>query len=726
MGKKKPQGESRNRLLWVSLVLISWMILIIWRLSWLQVVKHEYYAKKAAGLQQDSEMVMGPRGSILDRNNREMAYSVIYDSLYADQNLIKKEEARTKRAIRQTAAQNIASLLGVSEEQLMQDLTGDSGFVWIRRRIDPGMAPLIKKIINEKNLSGLGIKQESQRFYPNDNIGSHVIGYVGSEDKGQAGLELTQDEFLKGRPGEVHFSRGARKTRYNSWEIPALPGNQIRTSIDIGLQYKVEVLLDEVMKRYHAKGAHAIVMDPSSGEILVMANAPTFNPNVRLKTGGEDDRNNKSISTPFDPGSIFKIVTYAAAIEEGLARPDEMINCGNGQISFGPRIIHDTHAYGTISVADAFAKSSNVGAIKLAMRVGKEKFHDYITRFGFGSRMITELPGESKGIVRPLSSWNYDSIGSVAMGQEISVTLLQAVSSVAIIANKGVWVQPHVITQKTSSDGRVLFEARPVTRQVISPETARIMTSMLERVVTTGTGRYAIQLQGYTAAGKTGTPQKVDPITKAYSKSKYMPSFAGFVPATNPRFAIIVMVDEPIGAYYGASVAAPVFNMIAEAALGDFVIPPDEKSFREDLVRLANKYESEIAKEDGAQEKLTAETATKPAPIPSPTPQKKTERIETGSDVKVSANLPPSAIPRKQAPPQKTKGSVIAVTDSPDSITGTIEMPDLRGRGMRAATQFCSELGLKPRLIGSGIVVRQYPAPGTRLRPGEECRLEFQ
>lgn len=583
---REPEIDMQRKMLWIALVLFTWMIILIWRLSWLQVVEHERFLQKADRNQRKEFEVIPLRGSILDRNGKELALTIILDSLYADLKLLAREEDREK------AARLLAPLLGAEEVDLRALLSGNSSFVWLKRKLEPETSWKLRRAIKENGLHGLGVKQETQRSYPNDSLAAHLLGYVGAEDKGLGGLEQSQDERLRGKPGEVELRTDASGRPFERSEIPATHGPRLSITIDTALQHKVEVLLDEALKMSGAKGASAIVLDPKNGEILVMANVPVFDPNERPKSADLLLRHNRAISFPFEPGSVFKLVTYAAVFEEGLANPNDLINCENGQMKIGKRIIHDTHEYGMLTVTDAFAQSSNIAAVKLAQRVGKEKYLDYISRFGFGLKTGIELPGESRGIVNPLNRWRVDSIGSVAMGQEISVTLLQAIAAMAAIANGGVWVKPHLIKGYYTVDGQTLYQVERESRRVVSEETAQKMKDLLTQVVTSGTARHAIDLNGYTAAGKTGTAQKIDERTGRYSK--HMPSFAGFVPASNPQFAIIVMIDEPKGNYYGGVVAAPVFNLIAEAALGDFAVPPDEQDFRKAL--------ADVTKQMSAQE----------------------------------------------------------------------------------------------------------------------------
>lgn len=726
MRTRPPAKNTSKRVLMIALLLGTWMLLIIGRLIWLQVVRHDHYVSRAAQNQMMQAETLATRGSILDRNGKELATSVIFDSIFVDQRLFKDGTERQK------AATLLAPLLQINEAELVKKLTGDSGFVWLARRLDPEKSQGIREVVAKNKLNGIAFKREPQRFYPNDSLAAPIIGYLGENKNqangqvsGQAGLEKSQNKHLEGKPGEIEWDRDGKNQPYARRETPAVGGAQVMTTIDSALQHKVEVLAEEALEMSKAKGVYAIVLDPATGEILALVNAPSFNPNERPKGGDEEIRHNRAISWPYEPGSVFKIVTYSAALEEGKAEPDTKLNCGNGEITIGKRVIHDTHAYGVLPAADAFAKSSNICAIKLAMSVGKERFFDYITAFGVGRKTGIELPAESRGILTPVDKWKGDSIASVAIGQEVSVTMLQAAAVVGTIANKGTWMQPHIIKQVSAADGKVLYEAKPDNRKVISEETAQKMAGLMEAVVTRGTARHAIHINGYTAAGKTGTPQKVDPVTKKYSQSKFMPSFAGFVPATNPRFVIVVMLDEPQGAHQGGSVAAPVFNLVAQVALGDFVVQPDEKGFREALVALSNKYESKAAEEDAPDADLIAQA--KPETQTAATPEMKSLATPNANNgprpsVNVSSNLAPSELTARRPLPKLSP----TPTPAPKLTGPTSVMPDVRGRGIRAVVQACTQLNLNVKLIGSGVAFRQTPAAGARVRAGDDCKVEFQ
>ncbi len=719
MRTKQSAKSTGNRILIIAFVLVGWMLLIVGRMYWLQVVKHDHYLARARENQQSQYETMAARGAIIDRNGKDLALSVFFDSVFVDQRLLKTDEAR------QEAAKVLAPLLEIKEADLVKQMTGNSGFAYLARKIDPEKARAIKEAVAKSGLKAIGFRKESQRFYPNDSLASAVVGFVGAENNGQAGLEQSQNRLLTGKAGEVQFDRDGKNQAYERRETPAIGGATISTTLDAPMQHKIEVLLNEAVKSHGAKGAHAVVMDSATGEILALVNAPSFNPNERPK-GKEENRHNAAISWPYEPGSVFKIVTYSAAFEEGKVQIDEKLNCGNGEIRFGPRIIRDTHAYGVQLTPDAFAKSSNVCAIKLAQRVGKEKFAEYISNFGFGSKTGIELPAESRGIVRPVQNWNFDSIGSIAIGQEVSVTLIQEAAAVGVIANKGLWTQPHIIRRVVGQDNKLIYEAKPNSRQVVSEKTAANMSVLMQRVVTHGTARHAIELGNYTAAGKTGTPQKAEK-KYGYTRNKFMPAFAGFVPATSPRFVIVVMVDEPAGgAHQGGSVSAPLFNMIAQIALGDFAVPPDAKGFRDALVALSNRYESKAAEDDAKEtdavigpnlpENLVAQSQP-PAQAPMQNAMPK-----PGAGVMTSQNIPPNAAEQKSKPKAaSTPQTKVDMLAAPSGM-----MPDLRGKGLRSVVNACTQLSLNVKLSGSGVAVKQWPSPGTRVRPGEDCKVEFQ
>src|SRR6185503_1680363 len=360
--------------------------------------------------------------------------------------------------------------------------------------------------------------------------------------------------------------------------------------------FRTEQALFAAVERSQAKSGTAIVMDPHTGEILALANAPAFDPN-RPANDPAESRTNGALQNIYEPGSTFKVVAYSAAIEKGIVTPEDKINCQMGQITVAGRLIHDHHPFGVLTVSDALAQSSNVGAIKLGLLVGNDSMYDYSRRLGFGERTGIDLPGESRGLLKPLNRWQPSSIGSIAMGQEIAVTPLQMATAYSVLANGGFWVKPHVVRELRSADNTILFQAKPESRQVLKLETVQALRGMMEGVTLHGTARKA-QVEGYSAAGKTGTAQKIDPKTRGYSATKYIGSFVGFAPVNNPAIVIIVVIDEPRGAYHGGDVAAPVFREIAEQILPELSVTPDiELKAGSELIAQANQPPPEVAKE---------------------------------------------------------------------------------------------------------------------------------
>lgn len=778
-------GEERSSryILWLGLLLASWMMIIIWRLAWVQVVQHAEYSDRAEQNYTKRIRLLPERGSIVDRNGQLLAMSVIVKSVFVDPVLLadlkgkfKTPESKLQKIEekRQLAVKLLSPLLGIGPSELYGMLTGSNRHLWLKRNLDVDKADAVRIAVTENRLTGIQVVEEEVRSYPNQALAAHLLGYTGigaGEEEGAnggeapegrpegrpegqledgqrlglAGVERRYDKLLRGKHGEVTLLTNARGEAYQRLDLPPAAGATVHLTIDSVLQRKAEMLLNQAIRQHRARGGGVIVMDPATGEILALANAPTFDPN---RIEGNVTTNmayvNQAVMSPYEPGSIFKIITYAAGFEEGIIRPDDLIDCGNGQISIGSRVIHDTHSYGMVTVEDAFAKSSNVGAIRIAQRLGRETFHSYIRKFGFGDSTQIDLPAESWGILHPTSRWRMDSIGSVAIGQEISVTLIQAVAAIATIANKGTWVQPHVVSKVVNPDnGALFYQSKVAQRRVISEQTAQMMTRILERVVTDGTGRHAVQLEGYTVAGKTGTPQK--PGKSGYGAGKYMPSFLGYVPATDPHFAIVVMIDEPSsGAYYGGVVAAPVFSRIAEAALGDHDVLPDDQKYREKLDRLAERYsggkkssgERVLSMADELSDGDDARGASSGVRGAS------SEVRGVGQVMQTSAVIPGGPGPvgeiarsgqsRQSGQTVPTGGGGAPKGGSGTAVSGAggngaeMVMPDLRGQGSRRVTRACVDLQLKLKLNGSGLAVSQYPSAGARVRPGDECRVVFR
>ena len=664
-------ADPRRRAMFVALGLVAWMVIVGARLAQLQISQHDELSARAKNQQLGTVETSPTRGLLLDRQGRELARSVDTASFFADPREIENviETAR-----------KISSVTNQSKDELITKIReakdANKKFIWLIRRIDLETATKLDALM----LDGVYYRKEPKRYYPNDSLAAHVLGFVGTDEIGLGGVEQFYNEKIRGESGRVFYETDARRRAFESYEVQPHPGQTVVLTIDQSIQYRTEQALLAAVARSHAKSGTAIVMDPHTGEILALANAPAFDPNQPGKERPEV-RTNWGLQNIYEPGSTFKVVAYSAAIDKGLVTPDDKIDCQMGQITVAGRLIHDGHAYGVLTIADALAKSSNVGAIKLGLLVGNDSMYDYAKRLGFGSKTGIDLPGESGGIFRPVSRWQQSSIGSIAIGQEVGVTPLQMATAYSVIANGGSWVKPHVVREMRTPDGSILFQARPELRPALKAGTVEKLRGMMEGVTLHGTARKA-QIEGYTAAGKTGTAQKIDPKTHTYSATKYIGSFVGFAPVNDPAVVIIVVIDEPQGAYHGGDVAAPVFREIAEQILPDLSVTPDVET----------KTAPQLIAEDR-----------------NPSPQ------EVQDEEQRAASLPTIA---------KNFSSSRDVVFTPATKRGAL-MPDLRGQSVRDVFRMCSQLGLNLEAKGEGKAIRQYPSAGAELSSGQTVRVEF-
>lgn len=518
--KARPDS-SRRRALIVCGVLVLWMLAIGARLAYLQTTQHEWLRTRARAQQQGVAETSPLRGLVVDRAGRDLARSIETESFFAVPAEIKDADDVAKRIAPIVDAKSDAIAARLRDAQ-----NSNRKFAWLARKVEPAQAAKI----NELQLAGVYSLPEPKRFYPNGALASHVLGFVGLDETGLGGVEQFYNERIRGEASKVFVETDAHRHSYASVEDQARAGQTIVLTIDQMVQYRTEQALLTAVERAHAKNGTAIVLDPHTGDVLALANAPTFDPND-ARTASPQARLNGALQNIYEPGSTFKVVAYSAAIEKGLAKPDDKIDCQMGAITVAGRLVHDHKPFGTLTLREALAKSSNVAAIKLGLRVGDEAMYDYIKRFGFGSRTGLELPGETPGLVRPVARWQPSSMGSVAIGQEVGVTPLQMAAAFGALANDGVRVAPHLVKEIRGVDGSIVSQTTPEQHRVVSAETAQALRGMLEGVTLNGTAKLA-QLNGYTAAGKTGTAQKIDPQTKTYSKTKYIGSFVGFAPST--------------------------------------------------------------------------------------------------------------------------------------------------------------------------------------------------
>src|SRR6476469_1256079 len=536
LARSSAQSEAQSdvsirRTLFVAAFVVFWMLGISARLVYLQVSSHDRLVERARRQQQDAIDTAPQRGPLLDRRERELARTIDTTSVFVAPDEFRTEKKETESqtlAEIDCSANSLSSVLGLNQKELLGQITearkNGRGFLWIARRIDSDQALALESL----NLPGVHTRKEPKRFYPNGPLAANVLGFVGLDGNGLAGIEQAFNEKIVGEPGKLYIEKDSRGLAYESTEIPGRPGQTIVLTIDQSIQYTAEAALTSAIAEAHAKSGTAIVMDPHTGDILALANAPTFDPN-NVGAAPPAARANWALQNIYEPGSTFKIVAFSAAIEKGLAKPEDHIDCQMGSITVAKRLIHDGHPYGNLTIAEALAKSSNVAAIKLVLRGRDPTMFDYITRFGFGSRTGIELPGETSGLVRPLNRWQPSSIGSVAIGQEVGVTPVQMVAAFGALANDGVRIAPHLIREIRNGNGVTTYRPNPEHHRVVSKQTATALRGMLEGVTLNGTAKKA-QLDGYTAAGKTGTAQKIDPKTRRYSSSKYIASFVGFAP----------------------------------------------------------------------------------------------------------------------------------------------------------------------------------------------------
>jgi cell division protein FtsI (penicillin-binding protein 3) len=620
------------------------------RLGWLMVVKHGELAQLAERQYSRTMILYAQRGPIVDRQGGALATSAATESLFVQPRGV-GDPVRV--------ASRLAPILSQPESELHAALTGQRSFVWLRRKLPPTVAEQVRALREP----GLGFLPEPLRLYPNRELAAHVLGFEGAEG-GLEGIERAFNDDLAGVPGKAIAGRDALGREVAAPHVlrEPQPGHGVMLTIDRTIQYIAEREIDAAYRRTHAKHAIAVVLEPRTGDVLAMAMRPTFNPNTFLDVPSSDYWRNRAVTDPFEPGSTFKVIMAAAALEERVVRPDDRIYAENGAITLAGTTIRDWKKYGWLTFAEVLQNSSNVGSIKVGLSLGRDRYYRYMKAFGFGSPTNVGLAGESRGLLREPQRWSLLSLPTMSIGQEVSVTALQLVTAFGAIANGGTLMQPRLVRSTFDAEGRETrrFETKAV-RQVVSPATARTLTNLLTGVVESGTGHFAA-VPGYAVAGKTGTAQKLDPTTKRYSHAPGVLSFVGFAPADEPRFVMLVALDEPRNEKWGSEAAAPIFSAIGREILRYLEVPPRDVQ-----------------------------------PV----------QIVTG---------PPAELP---APPRMRLVST-AEAVQPD---GTRRMPDLGGKTLRQALEALEPLRVDVRLAGQGRVVRQVPAAGDPLEPGAVAQL---
>src|SRR5881398_141851 len=544
-GRKRKTVDSNSgrkavgRLLIVAGLALLWMTAVFGRLGYLQLFLHREYLARAQRQQQRVIEITPKRGAIYDRNMHPLAMSILVDSAFA---------VPSELGDQQLAAQLLSGVLGIPTEVLESKLSAAQTFTWIARKVPPDK----KEAVEALNLKGIYFQKENRRIYPKRELAAHVLGFVDVDEKGLGGIEYGLDGQIRGKSEKIVVMADARQRWFDGVEAQRERGADVVLTLDEQIQYIAERELAVAITKTHALAGSVVVMNPNNGEILALANWPKFNPNTANEASAEA-RMNRAVTALYEPGSTFKLITLAAAFDQGIVRPEEVFDCENGAVYVAGHRIRDHKPFGLLTVSGILAQSSDVGAIKIALRLGAPKFYDYIRAFGFGQLTGVDLPGESKGLVRRLENWSAVSIGSISMGQEVGVTPVQLVTAVSSIANGGLLYQPHVVAELLRENKALpadSLRALAEPRRVIRPETAATLRRLMEGAVLNGTGKLA-HLDGWTAAGKTGSAQKIDPATGRYSHTQLIASFTGFAPISNPAVTILVSLDSPVGPHEG-------------------------------------------------------------------------------------------------------------------------------------------------------------------------------
>jgi cell division protein FtsI (penicillin-binding protein 3) len=720
-----------RRLYIFAVLLFVWILAICFRLVRLQVMEFGFFEDLAERQRNRTVPVEPRRGNIYDRNGHPLAMSIDVDSVFAVPSEVHDKE---------TTAVMLGKVLNFDSQDILVRLKAPRPFVFLARKIDAETSNRIRQL----NLRGIGFRKEPKRFYPKRDLAAQVLGYVGMDGVGLGGLEREFDDDLRGIPGKELVSVDARGKWFSRVEKPPDPGRNLVLTIDQTIQYIAERELEQGMEDTKAIAGTVVVENPRTGEILALANRPTFNPNVFNSVPAEALKN-RAVSDIYEPGSVFKVVTYSAALDQHVVTPEDKVDCQHGSIDVFGMKIHDHESLGVVTIAEALAHSSDVAAIKVGMKLGDQRLYHYIHDYGFGQQTGIELPGETRGLARPVSRWSKVSIGAISMGQEIGVTPLQTISLVSTIANDGVHTPPRIVAGELPPIGTpepVVFH--PAQRhRVISSMTAAQMKKMMEGVVLFGTARRAV-LNGYTDAGKTGTAQKVDPTTGAYSKTKYVASFIGFAPVNSPAITIAVILDSPVGLHQGGQVCAPVFKRIAEQVLEYLHVRHDadiKNPLRQNL--RASAKDDDLA--DESSDRLSpplqiadADAASNASPQTSSQGGLAGAKPSAGTDASLIS--PASGMPVRQAlasneaesgqatppsrqpsPAERAAGQGTVVLD----VDSGVIVPSFLGKPLRSAVEAAQQSGLEINAIGSGVARQQWPEPGSHLPSGQRITLRF-
>ena len=663
----------------VIICVFIWSIFIFAKLIQIQIVKHEEYTEKARFQQLADDEIAAPRGIIFDSSMDILAGNITLSAVIAEPRRIKDIPG---------TAEKLASVLGIDRARLQErmEMPKLSAYLVVQRRINENKENEIKSL----NLEGVYFEEESVRSYPNNDLACHVLGFVNMNGDGGAGIEQEYEKYLRGKPGSYTFARDGRRMIYRTqMDIPPIQGNSLMLSINKSIQYITDRELAVGVEKAKARAGTAIVMESDTGRILAMSNYPRFDSN-RYNEFKSEYWYNRAVTDVFEPGSTFKVAVAAAALKEGLARPDEMIDCQNGSIVIGGHVFRDHNRYGLISFNKILAVSSNVGAAKLGLRLGQERLYESIREFGFGSPTGIDLPREEDGIVRRVKDWSGLSIGAISFGHEVGVTSIQILTAVNVIANGGFRVQPSIVDRIIDSEGNLVKKMSPEKTRILDEKTALEVAEALKEVVLPGGTARRAALNGYVSAGKTGTAQKIvkDPVTRKsrYSNSKYVSSFIGFAPLPNPKITVLVQLDEPGNGYYGGEVSAPIFQAIAQETLIKLNIPPDPT-----LTPSKPKSKQQIAKNDVV------------------------DFLPNAASIEPVIELAATRTMKEDRP------GIITVRVESESVV----VPDFNGMSKRKVLDTCIDLDIRLESDGTGIAIAQNPPPGTRIAQGDSCSVVF-
>ncbi|MFC6646934.1 penicillin-binding protein [Granulicella cerasi] len=766
----------RVRFVYVAMFFCFWTLVIGARLVWLQIFQYHHYVERAAMQQERTFEVAPRRGVLYDRNLRELAMTVSADSVYA----VPKELGEN----RANAAQMLAQIVHVdpldrftTEAQIGARFNASRNFAWVARKVDPDTAQRVREL----NLKGVYFQKEFKRYYPNNDLAAHVLGYVGTDDNGLGGLEREFDDPMHGTPGHMLTAVDAKRHVMGSVESEPMPGENLVLTIDANIQYMAERALDAQVQKMKALHGTIVVQDPHTGNILALAVSPRFNPNDSRHLTAEA-LNNLAVSDVYEPGSTFKLVTYAAALDGAGVQPTDKVDCQGGAWSMYGRTLHDDKDdhFGVVTVQYALEHSSDVGAAKLAMKLGNDKFYKYIRGFGFGDRTGIELPSETRGLLRNPRKWTATSFMSIAIGQEVGVTPVQLSTMVSAIANGGVYLPPHILLESTDAmKGDPRLAPRPFkpvmqlpkdlpegSRRVISEMTSAKMRMMMQGIVTEGTGKLAA-LNGYSSAGKTGTAEKIDPATHTYSHTKLVASFAGFAPVSAPAISVAVVIDQPgVGTGYGGTVSAPVFSEVAQQVLEYLGVPHDQplkskSQFKQEQAAVKPMADgpSDVQPNDDLQA-MYDEVNTLPPDDPLRQPQNAAamaqNQVADAAAAEAAQRASREALPRKGIlglpdkvlatfhangnttsvmpdananAPVHTVVQPVVQPRSPGAVVvdagKRVAVPNFHGKALRNVVEGAGSIGLRVQMLGSGLAVDQAPAAGTMVPPGTEVIVRF-